>query len=148
MSGSQKVIKIVSVITIILAILAILLGLASCGLGGLAVGGAATDPNSVSDEVYGGMALLLGAGAFLVVGGIIDIIVGVLGLRGAKDPNKIMPFYVFAIIGLVFAILNLAMMLFGGAFDATSMTSTVVQLVLMIILVACAHNVSKMRSRY
>lgn len=83
----------------------------------------ATDTGFSADQASQGLALL---GVLLTVMGIvslvsavIDIVMGALGLRGAKDPSKIGPFWVLAIIGLVIssasAITSIVMTAVGGA---------------------------------
>ena len=145
MTGSQKAIKVLSIIVIVVAILSIVAGLVTCA-GGAAGVMAGADASAVEQE-----QLALGAGVLFVlaggalVSGIIDLIVGLLGLRGAKDPNKIMPFFVIAIIGAVFAVLNLIGCFTSGQLDGTSIASAVVQLALMVVCVILANNVRKLR---
>lgn len=148
MNGYQKAIKWISIITIIFAILTILLGIASCSIGGLALGAAASEASGHVDEATAvGGAVVLFAGAAIIVGGVVDIIIGLLGLRGAKDPNKITPFYVFVIIGLVFSIINLVLTFTSGAgIEMSSVISGLVNLALMIILLVCANKVRQMRT--
>lgn len=146
MTGSQKAIKIVSVIVIVISILSILAGLASC-VGGFA-GVAASEGASQSDQemLALGAGLLFVLGGTAIIGGLVDLVVGLLGLRGAKNPDKIMPFFVIAIIGLVFAILNLIGCFTYGQLDVSTIVSTVVQLVLMALCVYLANNVRKLRA--
>lgn len=146
MSGSQKVIKFVSVLTIILAIIAIIGGIALGGFGGLVIGGATAGPNVGQDVAFGGV-YIMAAGIIVVVSGIIDIIVGILGIRGANDPNRIGAFRVFVVIGLIFAILDLVATLLLGTPDVTTIAGGVIRLALIIILLVCANNVAKMRTR-
>ena len=48
---------------------------------------------------YGfGVGLVLGV--VLVGSGVVDLVVGALGLRGARDPRKVKPFFVLCVIGL------------------------------------------------
>ena len=146
MTGSQKAIKIVSIIVIVISILSILAGLASC-VGGFA-GVAASEGASQSDQemLALGAGLLFVLGGTAIIGGLVDLVVGLLGLRGAKNPDKIMPFFVIAIIGLVFAILNLIGCFTSGQLDVSTIVSTVVQLVLMALCVYLANNVRKLRA--
>lgn len=145
MTGSQKAIKVISIIVIVVAIISILAGLVTCA-GGAAGVMAGADASAAEQE-----QLALGAGMLFVlagsalIGGIIDLVVGLLGLRGAKDPNKIMPFFVIAIIGAVFAVLNLIGCFTAGQLDGTSIASAVVQLALMVGCVILANNVRKLR---
>ena len=63
------------------------------------------------------------ASALIIIGAIVSIIEGVLGLRAAKDNQKIMPVWVLAIIGLVGAVISLIMSIAQGAFNASSILS-------------------------
>ena len=146
MNGYQKAIKWISIITIIFAVLSILMGMASCGLGGLALGAASVDGSSASSDVAVGGVLMFSVGGVAIIGGIIDLIVGLLGLRGAKDPNKITPFFVLVIIGLIFGVLDVVLTLMSGTgIDPTSLASAIIHLVLMVILLVCANKVRQMR---
>ena len=146
MTGSQKVIKVVSILVIIVAILSILLGLASCvgGFAGVAASSGVSESEQETLALGAGVLFFLGGGA--IISGVIDLIVGLLGLRGAKNPDKIMPFFVIAIIGVVFAVLNLAGCFTSGQLDGTSIVSAIVQLALMALCVYLANNVRKLRA--
>ena len=146
MTGSQKVIKVVSILVIIVAILSILLGLASCvgGFAGVAASSGVSESEQETLALGAGVLFFLGGGA--IISGVIDLIVGLLGLRGAKNPDKIMPFFVIAIIGVVFAVLNLAGSFTSGQLDGTSIVSAIVQLALMALCVYLANNVRKLRA--
>lgn len=145
MSGSQKAIKVISIITIVMAVICFLVGLTTC-VGAGALIGAGADATADAQSVYttgAGLFLVLAGGA--IFSGIIDLVVGILGLRGAKNPAKIMPFFVIAIIGAVFAVINLAGEIMGLGSDSSSIASAVVQLVLMVVCVVLANNVRKQR---
>lgn len=145
MTGSQKAIKVLSIIVIVVAILSIVAGLVTCagGAAGVMAGADASAAEQQQLALGAGVLFVLAGGA--LVSGVIDLIVGLLGLRGAKDPNKIMPFFVIAIIGAVFAVLNLIGCFTSGQLDGTSIASAVVQLALMVVCVILANNVRKLR---
>lgn len=82
---------------------------------------------------------VLGAGA--LISGVIDLLIGIFGLRGAKDPRKIGPFFVFSIIGLVLSILNLIISLTSGVIDLTTIGSNIVSVALLIGCVVLANKV-------
>lgn len=147
MTGSQKVIKVVSILVIIVAILSILLGLASCvgGFAGVAASGGVSESEQETLALGAGVLFFLGGGA--IISGVIDLIVGMLGVRGANNPEKIMPFFVISIIAVVFAVFNLIGCFTTGQMDATTIASAVVQLVLMVVCVVLANNVRKLRNR-
>ena len=68
------------------------LALIAAGLGTDAVN--AMDPND--PDLVAGIAV----GLVLVGSGVVDLVVGALGLRGARDPRKVKPFFVLCVIGL------------------------------------------------
>ena len=70
-SGSQKALRVISIVLVVFAVISIVLGLAFLAL----------------------IAAGLGTDA-------VDLVVGALGLRGARDPRKVKPFFVLCVIGL------------------------------------------------
>ena len=56
----------------------------------------------------------------------INLIIGLLGLRGAKNSHKIGLFFVLCIIGLVLGIVGIVMNVMQGAFQWTSLVSVVI----------------------
>ncbi len=146
MTGSQKAIKIISIIVIVVAVISIVIGLVTC-VGSAAVIGAGSQASTADQETYAlGAGLLLALAGGAVISGIIDLIVGILGLRGAKNPDKIMPFFVIAIIGAVFAVINVIGTLMSGQIDGTTLVSNIVQVALMVACVVLANNVRKLRA--
>lgn len=154
MSGSQKAIKVISIIAIIIAIITIVISAPTFGITYAFV----NDPSGLSslngfDEAYASMgaALVLAVAALAVVSGILSLLVGIFGLRGANDPMKILPFFAFAIIGFVCSIIGLIVTLVvaaaSGTFDMQSIISSVVQVVVMLVCVMLANNVRKQRAR-
>ena len=115
MSGSQKALKVVSVLLIIYAVVMTAFGIFLVA-GGSFLAGETIDVNGTA-EAANVMAAALGGGT--IVGGIVDLVIGLLGLRGAKNPRKVGPFFVLCIIGLV---LGLAQ----GTFDRWSLVSVVI----------------------
>ena len=90
-SGSQKALRVISIV-LGLAFLALI----AAGLGTDAVN--AMDPND--PDLVAGIAVGLVLGVVLVGSGVVDLVVGALGLRGARDPRKVKPFFVLCVIGL------------------------------------------------
>lgn len=135
---SQKALKVISIIMIVLAGITLLLG-----VGGLATGGflgmAGLGASSGSAAMLGGVAIV--ASLVIVVSGVIDLLIGIFGLRGANDPRKIGTFYVLAIIGLAFAVLSALGTVIGG--DWSSMGSAIVGLILPGVCVLLAYNIKK-----
>ena len=120
---SQKALKVISIIMIVFAALTLLLG-----IGGIVTGGALG---------------ILGAGFVILLGGAINLAIGIFGLRGANDPRKIGAFYALAIIGLAFAVLSALGTFFGGSADGGDIASALFGLVLPLVCVLLAYNIKK-----
>ncbi len=139
-SSSQKALKVISIIMIVFAALAIVGGLVVTAGGGLL---GVEGVNTADDDVTltGGLAMVLGL--MFLVGGIVDLIIGIFGLRGANNPKKIGVFFVLAIIGVVFAAISALMTLMGGTIDASTIISELISLALPIVCVILANNIKK-----
>lgn len=122
MSGSQKALKVVSLLLIIYAVVMTAFGIFLVA-GGTFLAGETIDVNGTA-EAANAMAAALGGGT--IVGGIVDLVIGLLGLRGAKNPRKVGPFFVLCIIGLVLGLVGLGMSLAQGTFDLWSLVSVVI----------------------
>lgn len=122
MSGSQKALKVVSVLLIIYAVAMAAFGIFMVAGGSFLVGETVdVDGTAQAANV---MAAALGAGT--IAGGVIDLIIGLLGLRGAKNPRKVGPFFVLCIIGLVLGLVSLGMSIAQGSFNLWSLVSLVI----------------------
>ena len=147
---SQKALKVISIIMIVFAALTLLLG-----IGGIVTGGAlgilgAGIGDAGSAALVGGVAagagLALppaGDGFVILLGGAINLAIGIFGLRGANDPRKIGAFYALAIIGLAFAVLSALGTFFGGSADGGDIASALFGLVLPLVCVLLAYNIKK-----
>ncbi|MBE6473150.1 MAG: hypothetical protein E7Z99_06180 [Coriobacteriaceae bacterium] len=145
-SGSQKVLLVLSIIDIIGAALMLLAGLAVM-LGGAAIG--AVDPMEASAALEGtgvtqGQAgMLVGIGGFfIIIGGAVELIMGILGIRAANDNQKIMPVWVLAIISLIFSVIGLISAIAGGTF-ATQGASAIVSLIIAGLMMWIANNIKQ-----
>ncbi|WP_080798462.1 hypothetical protein [Arabiibacter massiliensis] len=124
MSGSQKTLKIISIILIAWAILVILMG--AFVAAGSAVPGMSSESIDVGGTVIDMATAAMALGIGTVVGGVINLIIGLLGLRGAKNPRKIGLFFVLCIIGLVLGVVGLVMGVMQGTFQWQSLVSLVI----------------------
>ena len=137
---SQKALKVISIIMIVFAAFTLLLG-----IGGIVTGGAlgvlsAGVDDAGSAALVGGVAAV--AGFVILLGGAIDLAIGIFGLRGANDPRKIGTFYVLAIIGLVLAAINALGAFFSGG-DGSDIASGLFGLVLPLVCVLLAYSIKK-----
>ena len=136
MSGSQKALKVVSILLIIYAVVMALFGIFMVATGSLLSGETINvDGTAQAANV---MAAALGGG--MIVGGVIDLIIGLLGLRGAKNPRKVGPFFVLCIIGLVLGLVSLGMSIAQGSFNPWSLVS-------LVIIVVCLYLSSQVKKQ-
>ena len=82
--------------------------------------------------------VFVAGGAMLVLGGF-SLASGILSRRAAKDPSKAQPAFVFAIIGLVLAALNLTNAIVGSG----SPVSAIVSVAINGLLVVAANTLRK-----
>lgn len=104
---SQKILKIFGIIDIVFGIIGIIIGVLAFAGGGLV---AAADETLAESA---GMAVV--AGVILLISGIVSLIQGIFSVRASKDTSKIMPAWIFAIIGLVTAVISLCTNFSSGA---------------------------------
>lgn len=102
-SGSQKFLKVISIIDIVIGVLAIIMSIVTITVGG-AVGVVSDDVVASGEVTASDVAMASGAmsiiGVFALIVGALILVEGILGLRAANDPNKIMPVWVLSLIGL------------------------------------------------
>lgn len=137
MSGSQKTLKIISIILIIWAIITILLGAFMAA--GSAVPGMSAESIDVEGTTMDMATAALAMGIGIIINGVINLIIGLLGIRGAKNPAKIGAFFVLCIIGLVLGLIGLGMSVAQGTFQWSSL----VGLVLIVVCTVLANNIKK-----
>lgn len=137
MSGSQKALKVISIVMIVWSILIILLGAFMAA--GSAVPGLSAETIDMGngDVSMSTAALTFGVGT--IVGGVIDLVIGLLGLRGAKHAHKIGLFFVLCVIGLILGIVGLVLDIMNGAVPWTD----VVSVVIVIVCTALASSIKK-----
>lgn len=144
MTASHIVIKLACIATIAIAVISILLGLAACGIGGLGFAAMSSDASMATASNEVATILIISTAGFAILGGIIDLVVAILGLRGLKNVRKINLFNAFVVIGFIFALMDLVSSAgFGGSGDPTVIASNAVELALMVVLLVCIHNVKK-----
>lgn len=78
-------------------------------------------------------------GAIYAISGLICLIVGFLGWRGAKDPSKIGPFFVLAVIVAVISVL----FLIGDLATGTWPVASAIEALLVIATAVIAYRIRK-----
>lgn len=103
MSASRMILKVICILLVIAALASIAVGsLMAAGsslLSGqsIEIEGQAADPAQTA-RILGGL---------FAAGGILNLVVGILGIRGANDPRKIGPFKALAAIGVILCALRM-----------------------------------------
>ena len=126
---SKRILKIFGVVSIICGVFFIILGfLTLAGAGQLSPEEIESDPS-----LSAGVAAI----AVLFVLGLISLLEGIFSLRGAKDTAKIMPAWIFAIIGVISGVI--------GLFTAGSLGGAIFSLIIDIVIFIAANNIKKSR---
>ena len=126
---SKRILKIFGIFDIICGIFLIILGvMVLVGASQLSPEEIASDP-SLSAGVSG-MAIL-----FIL--GLLSLLEGIISLRGAKNAAKIMPAWIFAIIGVITAVV--------GLFTGGSLGGSIFSLIVNIVIFIAANKIKKSR---
>ena len=126
---SKRILKIFGIFDIICGIFLIILGvMVLVGASQLSPEEIASDP-SLSAGVSG-MAI------FFILG-LLSLIEGIFSIRGAKDAAKIMPAWIFAIIGVIAAVV--------GLFTGGSLGGSIFSLIVNIVIFIAANKIKKSR---
>ena len=127
---SKTILKIFGIFSIIGGVLLIVLGVVVLvGSSQLSPEEIASDP-SLSAGVFG-MAV------FFILG-LVSLLEGIFSIRGAKDASKIMPAWIFAIIGVIAAVI--------GLFTGGSMGGSISSLIVNIVIFVAANKIRKSRN--
>lgn len=146
-SKSQKFLRVVSIISVIGAVISLILA-ALMIFGGVMFG--AADPSEAAEvladtdmtQVEAGAAVSA-VGIIMVFEGLFSLIQGILGLRAAKDNQKIMPVWWISVISLALDALSLVTNLFSGSLTGETATSVISSLVVSALMFWIANNIKK-----
>ena len=97
------------------------------------VGVSQTSPEELASDSSAGSAIV--GMAIIFVLGLIALLEGIFSIRGAKDPSKIMPAWIFAIFGVITAA--------AGFFTGGSAGGSVSTLVINIVIFIAANKIRK-----
>lgn len=139
MSGPQKALNVVAVLLIAYAVIVIVAGVALCF--GASVPGVAGQSIEVDGSMIDAAALSTVLGATLIVSGVMYLIIGLLGRRGAKNPRKIGAFFVLAVIGVILGVVSAVMGILQGSLPL----SQFVGLLVIIVCAALAYTIKQQR---
>ena len=120
---SKTMLKVFGIVDILFGALLLLFSAMTLAGGGLLASGVI--PMDPAEAGVSGALVLVAGGAMLVMGGF-SLASGILSRRAAKDPSKAQPAFVFAVIGLVLAALNLTLAITGGGSPASALVSVAI----------------------
>ena len=145
-SGSQKFLLVISIINIIFAVIGLLGGIVGV-LGGALF--SAADPAEVAESLSGtgvtqGQAggIVVAAFLFVFLASVVELIVGILGVRAANDNQKIMPVWVLSLINVILYVIGLIMTFVNGTFSTDGLSS-ILSLIFAGLLFWVANNIKK-----
>ena len=133
---SKSILKVLGIIDIVMGVLVLLLSTLTLAGGSLLASGAV--PLDQVEAGASGSLVLVAGGSMLLLGGF-SLAEGILSRRAANDPSKAQPAFVFAIISLVFASVNLIWAIVGGG----SPVSGIVSVGINVLLVMAANTLRK-----
>ena len=155
MSGSQRALKIMSIIIIVISIFMILGGLFAMAGGALLsmddYGNMSAISAGLDPGLYGGdVTMTVGEAGVLTmqlsilitVIGVVKLIVGIFGLRGANDSAKIGAFRTIAVIGVVLALVDLGYIVITGALGMIS-PALLINTILIIVCLGLSNTIKK-----
>ena len=139
-SQSQKVIRILSIINIIGAVLFIILGFMVIAGGALAgaSGGSEIVAEGITAAEAGGLVSI--GGIVFVVIGIIEMLIGILGIRASNDASKIMPVWWLSLISLVMQVAGLVATFVQGG-GTNGIIGTIASIAVAALMFWAANNV-------
>lgn len=137
MKQGSTLLKVVSIILIVFAALAVVGGILMIAGGGIIAGSGASGTYTINGTTYSGTeaavggGLIIGAlGGVMMVSGIIDLIIGIVGVKASNENGQHTAAFVLGIIGVIVAAAGLIM---GIANNSSSIFSGLVGLVLPIL---------------
>ena len=141
---SKKCLKVLGILSLIFGILGVIGGIALTAGGGLiGIGTVDTATNGNTETIQNAIGVAVFGGLFIIVASAINIIAGCLDIRAAKDVSKIMPAWVFAIIGLIMCVIQLVGFFNTKDFSGSTVTGMVLNVLLSVLTFVAANTIKK-----
>ena len=121
--------KIFGIFDIICGIFLIILGVI------VLVGASQLSPEEIASDPS--LSVGVSGMAIFFILGLLSLLEGIFSLRGAKNAAKIMPAWIFAIIGVITAVV--------GLFTGGSLGGSIVSLIVNIVIFIAANKIKKSR---
>ena len=132
-SGSQKALRVIVIVLIVFAVATLLASAAMLALSVFSLANGIDTTVDLNGQPVSGIVFMISFAIVLVVSAVVDLVVGIFGLRGASNPQKIKPFFVLCIIGLVLDVASVGWSIAQGTFASTGSSD----LVELLIIGAC-----------
>ncbi len=139
---SKKILKIVGILCVISGIIGIIIGILGFLGGGIIGAGVVNESIEVTEEVGQAMGVGFLLGVVGLISGIVDLLEGIFSINASKDSDKIMPAWIFALIGVVMAGISLIGS-FGG--EASGIISGIISVALSILVFVAANTIKNSR---
>ncbi len=143
--NARQTLKILGILTIIAGVLGLLAAIGIFAGGAMLFGEAA---NSGALATADQQSVLVATGGFTVlgimslVGGIVDLLLGIFSVRASNDFSKVQPAWVFSIIGLILAVIGVVVNLSSGI-NYTSIASSVTAIVFSACIFWAANTIKQ-----
>ena len=126
---SKRILKIFGIFDIICGVFLIILGVV------VLVGASQLSPEEIASDPS--LSAGVSGMAILFILGLLSLLEGIFSIRGAKDAAKIMPAWIFAIIGVIAAVV--------GLFTGGSLGGSIFSLIVNIVIFIAANKIKKSR---
>ena len=126
---SKRILKIFGIFDIICGIFLIILGVM------VLVGASQLSPEEIASDPS--LSVGVSGMAIFFILGLLSLLEGIFSLRGAKNAAKIMPAWIFAIIGVIAAVV--------GLFTGGSLGGSIFSLIVNIVIFIAANKIKKSR---
>lgn len=147
LGASKKFLKVIGIINIVFGILGIIGGVMAIAGGGLlGIGAASNEVNATAQQMQGmqlGIGIAVFGGLFILIASVINVVEGYFDVKAAKDISKIMPAWVFSIIGLILCAYSVYEFVAKKNYTDASQVAGVVVAVLLSVLTFVAANTIK-----
>ena len=137
LSTAQKILKIVGILTIIGAIVTIAFGaLALFGTGSAIQ----SDPETMNRTEASRLGLMIAGGAGLVLGGVFDLVTGILSVLSSKNGKFAKTTLILTIISVAYTIINSVASYSKSGFTTSNVISMIVQIILAVLICVAANT--------
>ena len=133
---SQKILKIFGILSIIAGVAVIIFGILGF------FGGSMAGANASTDEESAAIVVVMGASIVAVVEGIISLIEGVCSVRAAADSSKIMPAWIFAILGVISGVIGMIGDIASGG-EISTIVGGILALCISVLIFRAANTIKQ-----